>query len=140
MKSIFRILAAFLFGVLGLVSCERASEDDVRPTLEPTLTSIQNNIFDLNCAVSGCHTGSNPPQGMNLSNGLAFSNIVDVSSMEVPTLRRIEPGNPEQSYLYLKILGSPAIMFSRMPFGRDPLSDDEIGVIKQWIEAGALNN
>ncbi len=140
MKFIFRIPVAFLVVVFGLSGCERANEDDIRPILEPTLTSIHNNIFDLNCAISGCHTGSNPPQGMNLSSGQAFSNIVNAASMQVPTLKRINPGNPEQSYLYQKILGGPAIMFSRMPLGRDPLSDDQIRIIMEWIGGGALNN
>ncbi len=140
MQIVRNTLSFLAICLIGLTSCERASEDDINPQLEPTLSSIQTNIFDLNCALSGCHTGSNPPQGMNLSAGQAFSNIVNVTSKEISTLSRINPGNPEQSYLYLKVLGDPSIMFSRMPIGRTPLSVEEIDVIRRWIEAGALDN
>jgi len=142
MESRFNILFFLFTGVMCLSSCERASEDDIIPDveLEPILTSIQSNIFNLNCTFSGCHTGSNPPQGMNLSEGQAFANIVGVASMEFPSLMRINPGNPNQSYLYLKILGDPSVIGVRMPFGRTPLSSEEIEVIQQWIEMGALDN
>ena len=46
------LLIYFISIMLG---CERADEDDINPgsNLEPTLSSIQVNIFNLNCALSG---------------------------------------------------------------------------------------
>ena len=136
-----RILLASLTAVLiGLVGCERADEDDVNASVEPTLTSIQTNIFDLNCAISGCHAGPGSAQGLNLNEGESFSNIVNIGSREVPTLMRVNPGNPDQSYLYLKVVGTGAIVGARMPLGRPALTTEEIDIIRQWIEDGAMDN
>lgn len=135
-------LLSFLFiaAILSL-ACERDDEDNGSGSgLQPTLTSIQSNIFSVNCALSGCHAGASPQQGMNLSEGQAFSNIVNVRSNEVPSLFRVEPGNPEDSYLFMKITGATGIVGSRMPLGRSPLSSEEIETIRQWIEDGAQNN
>ena len=131
--------AALLF-IFLLVGCERASllEDD--GMAEATLSTIQSRIFDTNCALSGCHAGGNPRVGMSLEDGLAFSNIVNVVSVERSDLLRVDPGNPEQSYLLKKVRGDADIVSARMPLGRDALSDDDIELIRQWIADGALDN
>ncbi len=90
-------------------------------------------IFSNNCAFSGCHAGAFPQQGMNLSAGQAFNNIVNVPSSERPELLRVDPGNAEMSYLFMKITGAPGIVGSRMPLGRPPLSNTDIALIEQWI-------
>jgi hypothetical protein len=47
------------------------------------------------------------------------SNLVDVASTEEPSLARVRPGDPEHSYLYLKLTGAPEIDGGRMPKDRD---------------------
>lgn len=89
-------------------------------------------IFTDNCAVAQCHNGTQMP---NLSEGLAYINIVNISSSV--GLDYIEPGVTSQSYLYLKITGASGITGSRMPQGQLPLSDGEIAQIGNWIENGA---
>ena len=128
-----------LFAVLLAAGCEHA--DPLDPNrLEPTLSSIQANIFDLNCALSGCHAGPNPQQGQDLSAGQAHANIVDVRSRENANLFRVAPGDPDNSYLVWKIEGRPEISGDRMPRGRAPLPQEQIDVIRQWITDGALDN
>jgi hypothetical protein len=75
-----------------------------------------------------------------LSAGNAHGNLVNVSSQEVPDLLRVEPGNPDDSYLVRKIEGGPNIIGERMPRGRPPLSDAQIQRIRAWIEDGAPAN
>lgn len=104
---------------------------------EATLSSIQTNIFDTRCALSGCHAGPNAQQGMDLSAGAAHDNIVNVPSNEQPELDRVEPGQPNASYLIHKIEGRASIVGQRMPLGREPLSQDEIDAIRDWIADGA---
>lgn len=103
----------------------------------PTLADVQSQIFDQNCALSGCHLGPSAPLGLDLSAGQAYGNTVGVASREVPDLFRIEPGNADASYLVHKIEGAPDIVGSRMPLGRAPLSADEIAFVREWIDAGA---
>jgi len=100
-------------------------------------------IFTANCAFSGCHGGGSPAQGMNLSAGQAYQSIVGVPSVELPSMDRIEPGQPDQSYLVNKIQGTQASVGGsgqRMPLGMSPLSQDDIDTIRSWVEAGAINN
>ena len=137
-RKLFPIIA------IGLItwSCERASEEDINPDnpLGPNLPSLQANIFDLNCALSGCHAGSSPTQGLNLEAGQTFTNIVNVSSNQMPGLLRVRPGDPDQSYLYLKVTADPSIVGSGMPLGRPQLSEDQLEAIRLWISNGAPEN
>ena len=103
--------------------------------LEPSLTSIQANIFTPVC--TSCHTGAAAPLGLALDDGLAHRNLVDVDSDEVPGLLRVKPGMPDSSYLVWKIEGRSEIAGGRMPLNLAPLSAEEIAVIRSWIEAGA---
>ena len=65
------------------------------------------------------------------------ANTVGVAAAE-SDLSRIEPGDRESSYLYLKIMGtqeSGGGSGSRMPLGGAPLSDEEIERIGLWIDS-----
>jgi len=99
-------------------------------------------ILTANCALSGCHAGASPAQGMNLSLGQAFANIVSVPSNESGLLR-VKPSEPDSSYLVHKIQGTQGTVGGsggRMPLGRAALSQAQIDVIRQWIADGAPNN
>jgi hypothetical protein len=111
--------------------------EDTEPPV--TYSSIQRSVFTPNCALSGCHAGASPAQGMNLSASVSYNNIVGVPSGERPSLLRIDPGNPNDSYLLQKIAGTASVG-SRMPRGRAPLSDALIQQVRTWIEQGALDN
>lgn len=129
------LLGALLLPVLAM-GCEHADPLGANdPT--PTLGSVQTDIFNTSCAVSGCHRGSNAPLGLDLSAGNAHENLVNVPSEEMPELLRVDPGDPDDSYLVMKIEGAPNIAGGRMPLGRPPLSDEQIERIRAWIEAGA---
>jgi hypothetical protein len=106
--------------------------------LVPTLSSIQENIFTPIC--TRCHTGAAAPLGMPLDAGVARQNLVGVASVEVPTLLRVNPGEPDSSYLVWKIEGRPGLVGGRMPLGFQPLSQEQIAAVKEWVEGGALND
>ena len=73
---------------------------------------------------------------MDLSEGESYGNIVNVASKEVPALMRIEPGDPDNSYLVQKIEGTAAVG-GRMPLGGNMLPIATIALIRQWIDEGA---
>lgn len=103
----------------------------------PKVPLVVQNIFNANC--TRCHFGSNPPQGQNLTENFAYLHIVNVASNEQPGLKRILPGNPDDSYLVRKIQGTPGISFSQMPQDGPPyLSQAEIDSIRSWVTNGAL--
>ena len=90
-------------------------------------------IFEDNCTTAGCHTGTAPMMGLKLTADEFYARTINQSSTEQPLLTRIKPGQPDSSYLVMKILGTPGIIGSRMPFGRDPLSDEEIATVVEWV-------
>ena len=108
-----------------------------------TLTQIQTMVFTPSCA--GCHSGptsNNLPSGMNLSSAAAsHAALVDVVSLQAnPALDRVEPGDPDNSYLIRKLEGGPNIGGSRMPQGGPFLDQATVDMIRQWISDGAPNN
>jgi hypothetical protein len=105
-----------------------------------TFTAVQTRIFDASCAFSGCHGGASPAQGMNLTAGMAYGNIVNVPSVEQPARDRIEPDDPDSSYLYLKVIGDASISGGRMPLGNPPLAQELQDLLRDWIERGAPND
>jgi hypothetical protein len=81
----------------------------------------------------------------NLTAGHTFANIVNVASIEQPSLLRIKPNDAANSYLVKKILGAAGITGSRMPFGcgttSDPCLDQAtIDMVVTWVNQGALDN
>jgi len=103
-------------------------------TLTATFSSIQANVFTPRC--TGCHAGSGAPAGLRLDAANSYALLVGVASGEVPSLQRINPGRPDDSYLIQKLEGRAAVG-ARMPFGGPFLDDATVAVIKQWIAAGA---
>lgn len=108
-----------------------------------TLSGDVQPIFTANCAFSGCHAGSSPALGQNLSAGQAYGSIVSVPSQEVPALLRVHPSFPDSSYLVHKIQGTQGSVGGsgvRMPLGGPALTPEQIATIRSWIAAGAPNN
>ena len=74
--------------------------------------------------------------GLDLSDGVARANLVDVPSTQTG-LDLVEPGDAENSYLIHKLEDRPGIVRDRMPPTGDPLTAAEIEAIRDWINAGA---
>jgi hypothetical protein len=106
------------------------------PPADATFTRVQSEVFSVNCALSGCHAGTAPTGGMNLSAGAAYGNIVGVPSTERSDLHRIEPGDPNRSYLVKKIRGDADIVGSPMPL-IGSLTDAQRQVVIEWVRRGA---
>ncbi len=126
-------------GVVGLAACEHAEPLPTAPAA-PTLSSLQTTIFNVSCAVSGCHLGDGAPRGLDLAAGASWANLVDVQSSGVPSLKLVVRGDPDNSYLVMKLEGAPGIVGQRMPQGRDPLTPAQITAIREWIAAGAADD
>jgi len=121
-----------------------------KPPATPTvlLSSNVQPIFNVSCALAGCHSGAVPVQGLDLSTGKTYSNTVNVKSTEVPKATRVVPGKPAESYLQQKIENTPGIAGQQMPQGcpgaplngAQCLTADQIAAIGQWIMECAQNN
>ncbi|HEY5755352.1 MAG TPA: hypothetical protein VIU34_05985 [Steroidobacter sp.] len=138
-----KLLALCMTGALAGCAGDGAGLDENgRPegessgSLQPTFQSIQANVFTPVC--TGCHAGAAAPLGLRLEEGASYALLVNAPSVEVPELRRVQPGNPNASYLIQKLEGTAA-RGGRMPLNQPALPAETIAVIRQWIADGAPN-
>ena len=108
------------FALLLVIACGRLKEptdplgssgDPIDPTA--TFTRVQNEIFTPTCAQLGCHDPLGRQESMILSSGRAYAMTVGVASVETPSLPRVAPNDPANSYLYRKITGAGRMWASR---------------------------
>jgi methionine-rich copper-binding protein CopC len=102
--------------------------------LSADLSSIEANVFTPIC--SKCHIGGGAPEGLRLDSADAYNLLVGVPSTEVPSILRVKPGDPDNSYIIQKLEGHAAVG-AQMPLGGPYLSTATIGFIRQWISNGA---
>ena len=150
MKKAVALFAYALLPVIAVYGCagdgsrldEMFDVDLCAEPQEPSLAEIQMNIFDQKCGIEPCHTPTGiGPMPLHTTE-VSFASLVNIDSQQVPELKRVEPENPNDSYLVWKILGEDpdgegAIVGVRMPFGGQMLPPEEIDDITQWILNGA---
>jgi hypothetical protein len=103
--------------------------------LSADFKSIQDNVFTPICV--HCHSGASAPQGLQLDEAHSYALLVGVASAEQPSLDRVSAGDPNSSYLIMKLTGAAGIVGAQMPFGGPYLPESTINVIRQWIADGA---
>lgn len=86
-----------------------------------------------------CHSADKHKGKLDLSEASAYKNLVNAPSDETPAMMRVKPGDPEQSFLWLKV-DHRAKQGDGMPKGvfySKKLPQDQLDVIKNWIAQGA---
>lgn len=135
-------LAALLCVAATAAGCGGGSggpEATMQPLGNVTTLDVQQQVFTPRCALSGCHVGTGAPFGLDLSSVSSSSaNLVGVASAEMPSLSRIEPYDPDASYLFMKVTDDPAIQGDRMPQIGSPLNAADLALIQAWIDQGAM--
>jgi hypothetical protein len=139
-----------LLAAVTMAACDEklSSLAGPTPSLEPTFTSIQQQIFETTdsagrTACMNCHssTGRNPSGGLNLNHDVAYDQIVNFASRGKPSAMRVVPGDPDSSYMIQKLEGASGIVGRRMPFNGPPyLTDGQLLILKRWIALGAPRN
>jgi len=96
-------------------------------------------IFTNSCTASACHSGAAPKAGLDLTDGNAYDQIVNVASSQCggASRTRIVPGDPMESYLVDKLMNVDKCTGSRMP-PTIALPTDKIQVISDWVCGGAM--
>ena len=136
--------------IICTAGCDESLTDFAGPTpnLEPTFSSIQQNIFNTTdsagrSACITCHNTTNVAisGGLNLTGAGAYNALVNAASVGKAGAIRVIPGDPAGSYLIQKLEGASGIVGERMPQDGPPfLTVGQIAIIRQWIQDGAPNN
>ncbi len=84
-------------------------------------------ILISNCSMSGCHDVASHQDGVVLT---TYEKIMSTAE--------VRPGNPNDSELYEVLVENDPD--DRMPYNRPPLPQDQIALIRKWIQQGAKNN
>ena len=145
---LLRRAASAMFACAALAAgCDESLETFAgpTPTLTPTFTAIQRDIFQASDSSGrpSCASCHNPNEiacrvvGLDLSTGGTYDSLVGVASRQKPGAVRVVPGNPGNSYLIQKIEGRADIVATRMPQRGPYLTDGQVTVLKRWIELGA---
>jgi len=115
-------------GGVGCLFCNEAS-------IDASLTVRVKGEIDRVCAnTDGCHGGSAGMMGLGPGN--EFAPMIGVVSFEDPPMKRVLPGDPLQSYVYLKLRCEGGIEGGCMPLG-SPTDPALVQLFHDWIEAGA---
>ena len=122
------LILAMLFVVMP-----EAYGQDLDALSEAELESRVAELFGRSCARVGCHASPIPQQGLDLSADLFYANTVDEPSQEMPELKRVHPGQPEISYLMMKVRGDDGIKGVQMPLIGDKLTEEEVSTVAAWI-------
>jgi len=86
-----------------------------------------------------CHDSEEAKAKLVLDPGVGYERLVGPRSVQDPTMALVEPGDPERSYLWLKLQhatekgkGMP-----RTLTGAKKLRESELELYRRWIEGGA---
>ncbi|MEX1368858.1 MAG: hypothetical protein AB1Z98_37365 [Nannocystaceae bacterium] len=98
-------------------------------------------ILEFNCG--GCHNPNDPQGGLTLMGEGVYERLLEPSA-QLPDMPLISPGDPTNSYLYLKLIGDDRISGLKMPYnpltGEGSLGQAELADIETWIVNGAIED
>jgi WD40 repeat protein len=119
--------------IVCVIRCSAGAADDGEPHEEPTAISFYRDvrpIFQARC--HGCHQPARPGGAFVMTD---FARLVRGGESGEPA---VIPGDPAASYLVQQIQVEDG--FALMPQEGDPLSDDQIALIADWIRRGARDD
>ena len=93
-------------------------------------------MFVADCTGMGCHGGVMPQASLDLRTGAGYDDLVGVASEQCDRVR-VEPGQPDTSYLLDKLLGVDMCFGTRMPKAAPAYSATELDLVTAWICQGA---
>jgi hypothetical protein len=87
----------------------------------------------------GCHESEEAKAKLVLDPGVGYERLVGPPSVQEPEMALVEPGDPERSYLWLKLrhVTEEGKGMPRTVAGSKKLRDSELELYRRWIEGGA---
>lgn len=104
---------------------------------DPTFTRVNDEVLVVSCGFSSCH-GSGTGD-LTLDGDGSYDALVDVESVAAPGEILVVPGDPDASYLIMKLEGADGVVGTEMPPGA-LIDEERRTLVRDWIAAGALND
>jgi Carboxypeptidase regulatory-like domain len=129
-------LVALLAGAATVAGC---GGNDAEEAGAPVAYEEVQGVFE-EYGCTACHPGANP--SLDLTEGKSYDQLVGIGALEDPTLYRVVAGDPERSFLYLKLGGAPPVadipaIGTRMPPRAPPIAAEDLDLVRRWILQGA---
>jgi hypothetical protein len=99
----------------------------------PLAIEVRGTLDQVCGSADGCHGAGAGNFGVHI--GAEFTDMINVTSSENPPMKRVLPGDPEHSYVYLKLACGGGIVGACMPLGNPQAATAKL--FHDWIEAGA---
>jgi len=106
-------------------------DEDLQPLWNSKCTRCHFKATQAGC--TGCHWV------LNLNDD-AYADLVNVDSADVPAMKRVAPGDPDQSYLLHKIMGTQVDVggeAGHRQYHEQNADADDRALIEAWIQGGA---
>lgn len=131
-----------LIAVVGLGACNGDDGTDTggdTAAEAATFTRVKDEILTPSCGLSTCHAAPTT-NGMELVAGEEHAALVNVPSLVATGEILVIPGDADGSYVVLKLEDAVGIVQNPMPSPFGGLSPALIQLMRDWIDAGALDN
>jgi hypothetical protein len=113
-------------------------------TVDPTFSSIQEKVFKQSCSSSSCHSTLGGRGGLVLDSTTTYENLVNCVCSNTAAinagLKRVVPGQPDSSFLMIKLTGPGIDEGEPMPYSNGKLNQQALDAIRTWIANGAPRN
>lgn len=123
---------------LFLLACSGNKDSSSEAVVAPTLTNVQAQVFNLSCGYSTCHDAS-AGGGLSLADGESYASLVGVAAHGDPTQTLVIAGDPDNSYLMMKLGRDGTIVGDPMPPGA-AVESSQLELVRGWILDGAPDN
>jgi mono/diheme cytochrome c family protein len=131
-EALMQKVAVLIFAGIARIAVQAVAQD-----VPPGYVEGVQPIFDRECVK--CHGPKAKKAKLDLSPSESYRSLVNIPSREAPATFRVKPGDPEQSYLWLK-LEHRTEEGSGMPkgfFSAKRLTQKDLDTVRAWIAAGA---
>ena len=128
-----------LLPLFALLACG-AKDPEPAPT---TFTEVRDELLLKSCALSSCHgSGTGDLSFDAAAPDAVYSALVDVPSAGAPGFTLVVPGDPDNSYLVMKLEAHADIVDDPMPppFGLLDQDPEMVDRVRSWIADGAPDN
>jgi hypothetical protein len=124
------------------LQCVPAKGSDPCTGVTSTLDHLERHVFAPTCSRDTCHSGPQTEHSLSLLPGEAHAFLVGVQPDNLPARLagklRVDPGNPDNSFLLDKLRGTLAPDEGEgMPRSLPRIPKREIALVEAWIAAGA---